>query len=316
MTSTYPSATDRLPMLSASGLGWAAEHHDDVHAAIAEHGAVLVRGLGVASAADVAAVSDGLGIERMPEREGFAPRVPYADAVYSSSEWPPNEPMCMHHELSYASTLPGLLLFGCLTAPAEGGNTDVADSQRVLTALPAELVERFTAEGWLLTRMYHEIGVSWAEAFGTKEQSEVDAYCAGAGIEHEWLPEGRLRTRQRRAAVIRHPATGTPVWFNQVNFLNEWTLDPAIREYLVSVYGPEGLPFNTAFGDGSPLDADIVETINAAYRDASIGEPWRAGDVLLVDNLRMAHSRDPYEGDREVVVILGNPVRLSDHVLD
>ncbi|ARF54310.1 TauD/TfdA family dioxygenase [Streptomyces gilvosporeus] len=290
-------------------------HRDAVQDLIAEHGAVLLRGLGVGSPDEVAAVARALGVTPMTERERFAPRRSYAEGVYSSSEWPADEPMCMHHELSYATEVPSLLVFGCLTAPATGGRTAVADSQEVLKALPADLVAPFARDGWLLTRMYHDIGVSWTEAFGTDDRSAVDAYCAAAGLEHEWLPDGRLRTRQRRSAVVEHPRTGAPVWFNQVAFLNERTLDPMVRDYLVDVYGPEGLPFNTAYGDGTALTGETVETLNAAYRAATVGEPWQDGDVLLVDNLRMAHSREPYEGDRDIVAILGNPVRLAGHVL-
>ncbi|MFD8000882.1 TauD/TfdA family dioxygenase [Streptomyces mirabilis] len=294
--------------------GWAAEHRDEVRALVAEHGAVLLRGLGVGSAAQVAAVADGLGIERMTERERFAPRGTHTDGVYSASEWPADEPMCMHHELSYAAEIPSLLLFACLTAPTGGGKTEVADGQEVLKALPAELVERFTREGWLLTRMYHEVGVPWSDAFQTDDRAEVDAYCAAAGLEHEWLPGDRLRTRQRRAAVVRHPRTGAQVWFNQVAFLNERTMDPVIRDYLVDVYGPDGLPFNTAYGDGSAISDETVQTINEVYLKAAVGEPWQDGDVLLVDNLRMAHSRAPYQGRREIVAILGDPVGLPDHL--
>jgi hypothetical protein len=310
---------DRPPVLRAAPGGGcaarAADHRDAVHALIAESGAVLLRGLGVTSAAEVAAVAAALGIEPMTEREGFAPRSSYAEAVYSSSQWPADEVMCMHHELSYAAEVPGLILFGCLTAPAEGGKTEIADGQQVLRALPADLVAPFERDGWLLKRMYHEIGVSWTDAFGTKDPARVDAYCAAAGLEREWLPEGGLRTRQRRAAVVRHPRTGVPGWFNQIAFLNELTLDPAIRGYLIDVYGPSGLPFNTAYGDGTPISGDTVETINEVYRQATVAEAWQDGDILVVDNLRMAHSREPYEGPREIVVIFGAPVRLDDHVL-
>lgn len=106
-----------------------------------------------------------------------------------------------------------------------------------------------------------------------------------------------------------------PGWFNQIAFLNELTMDPAIREYLLDQYGPAGLPFTTAHGDTTPVDADTVETVNAVYDAAAFGESWRDGDVLVVDNIRMAHSREPYEGPREVAVVLGNPVRLAGHVL-
>ena len=36
---------------------------------------------------------------------------------------------------------------------------------------------------------------------------------------------------------MRHPLTGQRCWFNQIAFLNEWTIDPEVREYLVDVYG-------------------------------------------------------------------------------
>ncbi|EWM10355.1 SyrP protein [Kutzneria sp. 744] len=210
--------------------------------------------------------------------------------------------------------MPSRIVFGCLTAPTTGGHTELADAAKVLDKLPGDLVDRF-ADGWLLTRMFHEVGVSWQEAFDADSPSEVDTYCAGAHVWREWQPDGRLLTRQRRAAVVRHPRRDIPLWFNQIAFLNEWTMDPVIREFLVDSYGPDGLPFNTAHGDGTPITAETVETINAAYAEVAVSEPWRDGDVLLVDNVRTAHSRTPYEGDREIVVILGDPVRLAGHVL-
>ena len=33
---------------------------------------------------------------------------------------------------------------------------------------------------------------------------------------------------------------------------------------------------------------------------------------MLVDNVRTAHSREPYSGPREVLVGMGDPVRLAD----
>ena len=86
----------------------------------------------------------------MPDREAFATRQPYLDGVYSSLTWPANQPMCMHHELSYAFEFPGLMLFACLQAPGVGGVTGVADAHAVLEAIPSDIVRRFETEGWLL----------------------------------------------------------------------------------------------------------------------------------------------------------------------
>jgi alpha-ketoglutarate-dependent taurine dioxygenase len=248
----------------------------------------------------------------VPELEAFAPREVYSDGVYSSTKWPANQPMCMHHELSYVLQPPGLMLFACLSAPTAGGATAVADAPSVLDALPPDLVQRFEREGWLLTRTYNdEIGASIEEAFGTGDRAAVEAYCRTHAIAFDWQPDGALRTRQRRSAVVRHPVTGRRCWFNQVAFLNEWTLAPEVREYLVDVYGDDGLPFNTRFGDGDPIGEDVVALLNEVYEAHTVREPWQAGDLLLVDNVRTAHSREPFEGTREVVVAMADPVRVT-----
>jgi hypothetical protein len=189
--------------------GWAAEYRDSLRAVVAEHGCVLVRGLGLRDADGVGAVFHGLADGLMTEREAFASRRTYADGVYSASKWPANQQMCMHHELSYLIEFPGLLLFACLTAATEGGATAVSDSATVLQALPAELVGRFEREGWVLIRNYNEdIGASVADAFGTDDRGAVESYCRATAIEFEWQPDGGLRTRQHRSAVVRHPVTG------------------------------------------------------------------------------------------------------------
>jgi alpha-ketoglutarate-dependent taurine dioxygenase len=323
MSSPHPASLLNLdlqpgkpPILRADAAGdapgWAAAHRDALRAALNEHGAVLVRGLGLREVGEVGAVFHRLAATGLiAERESFAPRQVYAEGVNSSTKWPANQQMCMHHELSYALEFPGLMMFACLRPPTSGGATTVSDSPTVLSALPADLVARFEREGWLLTRNYNdEIGASYAEAFGTADRAAVEAYCRENGIEFEWQPDGGLRTWQRRYAVIGHPVTGQSCWFNQVAFLNEWTLDPEVREFLVDMYGPDALPFNTKFGNGDPITEDIVALLNEVYAAHTLREPWQAGDLLLVDNIRCAHSREPYEGDRQVLVGMADPVRM------
>ena len=306
------------PVLQAGSSGnpaaWAAEHRAALRAAVLEHGSLLVRGLGLADADTVAAVAGRVTDRLVGEREAFAPREPRPGGLHSATPWPANQPMCMHHELSYALEVPGLLLFACLTAPTAGGATAVADAPTVLTALPADLVARFEREGWMLTRSYNdEIGASIEEAFGTDDRGAVEGYCRANGIEFDWQSDGGLRTRQRRSAVVRHPVTGQRCWFNQVAFLNQWTLAEEVREYLVDVYGEDGLPFNTRFGNGDPIGEDVVQTLNEVYEAHTARDPWQDGDLLLVDNIRTAHSREAYEGPREVLVGLADPTRLTEH---
>ena len=201
------------PILRAEAIGdapdWAAEHRDTLRAVVAEHGAVVVRGLGLHDAAEITAVFQRLATTLMIEKEAFARRQVYADGVYSSATWPANQPMCMHHELSYRLEVPSLLMFACLSAPTRGGATAVSDSPTVLDALPKDLAERFERDGWLLTRSYNdEIGATLAEAFGTEDRGAIESYCRANAIEFAWQPDGELRTRQRRSAVVHHPITG------------------------------------------------------------------------------------------------------------
>jgi len=303
------------PILRAEAAGdparWAAEHRDALRSFVAEHGSLLVRGLGLRDAAETEAVFRQLG-SLMLETEAFAPRRCYAPGVYSSSTWPPNQPMCMHHELSYALLVPSLMLFACLVAPTGGGATPVADASIVLDALPAELVERFERLGWLLIRNYNdEIGASFAEAFGTDDRRAVESYCRANAITFEWQEGGALRTRQHRSPVVRHALTGRRCWFNQIAFLNEHTMAPELREYLVDVYGADGLPFNTRFGNGDPIGADVIQLINEVYEGHTVRERWEAGDLLLVDNVRTAHAREPFEGPREVVVAMADAAHVT-----
>ena len=183
----------------------------------------------------------------------------------------------------------------------------------MLRALPSDLVDRFAREGWILTRTYNEeIGASVAEAFGTDDRATVEAYCRANYIEFEWQPDGGLRTQQRRHAVLHHPKTGQPCWFNQIGFLSEWTMEPDVHEFLVELYGADGLPFNTRYGNGDPIGKDVVDLLNEVYQANTVREPWQDGDLLLVDNIRTAHSREAYDGPREVLVAMADTVKLAD----
>ncbi|MFC5826543.1 TauD/TfdA family dioxygenase [Nonomuraea insulae] len=286
---------------------WVGEYRALLTEVLLRHGAVLVRGLGVRDAALLGQLSAQLMESTVMDREAFARRHPLGNSVFSSLEWPPDQPMCMHHEQSYLLEVPRLLAIGCFAAPDSGGITGLADAEAVLAELPEPLVARFAETGWTLRRSFNDVvGLPWREAFGGDDREAAEKYCQANRITCDWRPDG-LRTSQTRPAVLDHPLTGRPVWCNQIAFLNEWTMDPAVREYLVMQLGADGLPFNTGYGDGEPVDAETIRTINEVYESLTLREPWQAGDLLLVDNVRMAHSREPYQGRREIGMVQGDP---------
>ncbi|MBO3751467.1 TauD/TfdA family dioxygenase [Streptosporangiaceae bacterium NEAU-GS5] len=297
----------------ADACAWLAAAKPSLRATLDEYGACMLRGLPVRSPSDFAAVRDALVDGRAAYQEKATPRSRFGDDVFSSTDLPPAHRIRLHNENSYTLTFPGTLIFGCLTAPAEGGATPVADVRKVLARLPGDLADRFRAVGWRLTRNFGEhLGLDWRTSFAAETRQDVERYCAENLIACEWRDGDRLRTTQVRSAIVRHPRTGDEIWFNHVAFWNEWSLDPDIRAVLGDELGPGELPFDTGFGDGERLTEQEIAVLNAAYDDETVRERWRAGDVMIVDNLLAAHGRDPFRGDRRIVVAMGDPVALGD----
>ncbi|MFI5542375.1 TauD/TfdA family dioxygenase [Streptomyces sp. NPDC051815] len=305
----------RAPQLAdaAAARDWLAEHRAELRAGLHRFGAVHIGGLPVRTVDDFALVRDELVLRATPYREKATPRSDFGSGVFSSTDLPAAQAIRPHNENSYTLTFPGLLLFGCLTAPEEGGATPVTDCREVLRTLPAELVGRMRASGWVLTRTYSEtLSVAWQSAFGARTREEVEAYCAENAIACAWDEDGTLRTSQVRPGVICHPETGEEVWFNHLAFWNRFSLDEEIREVLLDELGPDGLPFDTGLGDGVPLTEEDLAVVNAAYERATVRRAWQPGDLLLVDNVLTAHARDPFRGERRIVVAMGDPVSVAD----
>ncbi|MGO4463236.1 TauD/TfdA family dioxygenase [Streptomyces sp. M-16] len=293
---------------------WLTAHRAAIQAELLRSGAVLLRGLPVEDAASFAAARDALIERRAGYKEKATPRTDFGEGVFSSTDLPAVQPIRLHNENSYTLDFPGVLLFGCVTAPEEGGATTVGDMREALRLLPPELVERFERAGWLLVRNYSELaGLPWYKTFATEDKAVAEAYCEENTVGYEWVEEDdSMITRQRRSAVVTHPVTGERTWFNHFAFWNSRTLDPDVREVLVETYGEDGLPFNTYLGDGSRLTEAEVDAVNAVYDRVTVRETWQRGDLMIVDNILCAHGREAYRGDRKILVAMGEPVALAD----
>ena len=73
------------------------------------------------------------------------------------------------------------------------------------------------------------------------------------------------------------------------------------------VFDEQDLPRNAYFGDGSPIPDSDLDLIREAYRTSEVAFPWRQGDVLLLDNMLVAHGRNPYQGARRILAALSQP---------
>lgn len=240
--------------------------------------------------------------------EASTPRSTFAKGVWSATDLPSTQGIAPHNESSFRLHWPRLILFGCVQDPESGGETTLTDVRIVLETLPEEITKEFRERGWLLVRNYHEgLGRTWQDSFGTDEKSDVLSYCRENEIEAAWREDGVLRTKQVRPAIRTHPTTGEEIWFNHIAFWHPSSLAEQAREYLESEFGTEGMPFSTYYGDGGKIPDDVVATIRECYRQATINYQWSKGQLVLVDNMLVAHGRLPFVGERKILVGMGDP---------
>ena len=283
---------------------WLADERAQARTWLHEYGAVLFRGFDHAAAPEAFQTLRAAAIpEPMAYRDRSSPRTEVAEAIYTSTDYPPAYEIAMHSELSYSQAWPQRLAFFCVRPAADGGATPLASTRLVLSALRPETRARFASSGVRYTRRLDpRLGLSWQQVYGTTDRAEVEAHCREAGIEFQWTGKDALTIHWQRPAVCRHPETGEEVWFNHALFFNSASLDADVSRALSA----EAAPFETCYGDGAPIPPGTLAEIATAYRSATSEFAWRAGDLLLVDNLLMAHGRRPYRGERLILVAMGS----------
>lgn len=282
---------------------WITEGREFVYELLNRHGAVLFRGFAIDDVPRFEAVATAVSPHLVGYTERTAPRRVLSPRVFTSTEHPSDQYIHFHNANSYTYRWPMKIWFCCLVAPSDGGRTPIAHSRRVYELLDPALRVEFERRKVMYLRNFRDgVGLSWQETFQTDDPDEVRAYCARAGIHIELFEGDRLRTRQVRQAVATHPVTHEKVWFNQAHLFHVSSLAPDVQRVLLKTYAEKDLPRNAYYGDGEPIPNAGVEEIVRCYREAEVSFDWQVGDALLLDNMLVAHSRQPYRGERLIAV--------------
>jgi amino acid adenylation domain-containing protein/FkbM family methyltransferase len=306
-----PSLMIEPDMEGVNLVEWLAINRAFVEKELLDCGAILFRGFNLSSQAQFEQFLGSTACQMMTYTEGATPRTRLSEKVYTSTEYPANQYIALHNELTYVTTWPMKIYFFCLQPALEGGETPIADVRRVFNGIDPRIVDRFAEKGWMLMRNFGQgLSLPWQTSFHTSDRTEAELYFRRACIEWEWKGDG-LRTRQVRPAVAKHPRTSEMVWFNHVAFWHVSSLEPKVRESMLAVFKEEDLPYNTYYGDGSPIEGSVVEEIREAYRQERRQFVWQAGDILMLENMLVAHGRNPYSGPRKVLVAMGEASNIT-----
>jgi hypothetical protein len=295
-------------MSGLNALSWAEEYHQDIQGLIEANGAVLIRGLKVPGTTQFGKILSTLfGSELIEYVYRSTPRTGLRGNVYTATEYPAAEVIPQHNENSYSRHWPNRIGFMCILPSETGGETPIGDSRLVYNMLPPSLREKFEQKGVMYVRNYSTLDLPWSVVFQTEDKSEVEAYCTANELKFEWLPNNTLRTSQVNPATAVHPRTGEKIWFNQAHLFHASSLGKEISETLLSSLGEENLPRNSYYGDGSPIEPEVLEFIRATYAQTRIKFAWQKNDLLLLDNMLYTHGREPYTGSRKVLVGMACP---------
>ncbi len=274
---------------------------------ILQYGGILLRDFDVHSVSEFSKFSQIFCDDLLEYVYRSTPRTKLGGKIYTASEYPANRHIPLHNEFSYFRKWPSKIMFYCAISPCFGGETPLADSRLVLQYLDQHIIDEFKQKQVMYVRNYTPgIDLSWQEVFQTDCRKELESFCDNHHINWNWPDSGpELTTKQVCQATTFHPITGDEVWFNQAHLFHISSLSKQDSDFLISELGRSNLTRNAFYGDGTELNEQYLEKIRKAYDLASIKFSWNRGDVLILDNVLMAHGRLPYQGERKIVVAMG-----------
>ena len=335
-TGSLPFVVEPSSGASAGALvEWLGANRAWVEASLPRYGAILFRGFAVDGPPAFESVARAIDPALKKDYLGTSPRDALTEYVFSASELPPYYPIPQHCEMSFTARPPSRLFFWCAIAPrGRGGETPLVDVRRVYRDLAPAVRARFVERGVRNIRNYAGPDGGgrfdlwklkpWHDMFQTRDRARVEALCRDNGFEHTWRPGGLLRLTNTQPATRLHPITGEPIWFNhsQVFHLSsvpdEYRRIAArqrpLRHFALAQFARlmvalkrrrtavEDQAMHCTFGDGGEIpDGDMRAVRDAIWKNL-VCVPWRAGDVVAIDNYAVAHGRMPYSGPRKIAV--------------
>lgn len=291
---------------------WLEDNQSLISEKMNQHGAILLRGFNLDTASAFEKVCTAV-CSSLFHKNGEHPRETVSGNVYTPVFYPADQKLLWHNENSFNHHWPQKIFFGCRQPAKQGGETPIVDSRKVFKLIDPKIRERFIEKKVMYLRNYnYGLGLDWRTVFQTENKAEVEAICRRDFIDFEWKDDGSLRTRAVRPAVVKHPETGELTWFTQAQHWHISCLNTEARQAIVSSFDEEDLPRNCYYGDGTSIEDSIMEEICEIYQQLEVSFPWESGDLLILDNLLVAHARNPYIGERKLFVAMGEMMSFDD----
>ena len=196
---------------------------------------------------------------------------------------------------------PAYIFFYCDLPCEIGGETAIAHSNHIYQKFQdvgGEFAQKVEDIGVRYIRIMPEeddptsaIGRSWKSTFIAQTKEEAERKMQELGTTWNWLEDGNVRTETATIPAIRtDDRTGMKTFFN--------SMVAAYTGWTDSRNDPKK---SVCCGDGSEVNGEVLTKMAKVLEEESAVIPWQKGDVLLIDNKLVLHSRRPFAGPRKIL---------------
>lgn len=241
-----------------------------------------------------------------------------APGLRNLDHYPAHFYLLPNNEIQYQRYFPTRVLFFCTIPAAKGGRTFLHSAGKLESLLSADhhigrpLLEKISQHGLMIETGFldaehpekkNNYFQSWQERFGTADKDQALATAQSLTDEYDecWWREDSgysvLMTRITLDGHITHQTDGKCY----LRFPRIAMDAPQIKN------GFRRFPL----GNGQELTENEKTLLKEIYYQTQEGFPWKSGDILLMDNIRYGHSREPFETPREVLIGMAGLQRIS-----
>ncbi|KAH8661684.1 hypothetical protein BGZ60DRAFT_413717 [Tricladium varicosporioides] len=294
-------------------------------------GALLIRGLPITTPQEYSEVAHAFGFKAHEEIGRPPHRTVLAKNVKTANEGPPEMPIWPHNEYGWSTINPAWLTFCNLSVPESGGETPIISSIGLAAALQKqapEFFEELLQKGVRYIYRYGKedvksnTGTSVFGAYGSEILPGDDEKTSRAKIEREvrrhsnrfeWHEDGSLSVTHIVPIVRKHSPTRLATLFGNLTSVYGRSRhhDATEPPYLGDDGSYHPLP---TYGDGTRIPTKYLELALLIAEESQVLVKWEEGDIVLLDNYAVMHSRSPWKGKRTVLAALWDDYeRVEDY---
>ncbi|XP_024535167.1 clavaminate synthase-like protein At3g21360 [Selaginella moellendorffii] len=267
---------------------------------LTKSGAILLRGFEVWTAQELDSIIDALGWEEYPylEMGGSTNRKQMFGKVFTSNDLPRQYNIGYHNEAAYLEKPPAKIAFFAEKAPepGTGGATPIVPGHVVYKRVleKTHLAKQLLDKGRVVYRAFLDEN-AWKSRLSAEDKQSAETNAVKKQLVLTWLPDGGMILDSKLLGpLFRKDTAGRMAYFSSLGFFVEFrkTHKDSPRTAL-------------EFEDGTLLEDQAGEELAEIMLEEEVAFPWEKGDILLVDNSAVLHSRQKSTSkEREILVSL------------